>query len=42
MSELFGVQMQAISKHISNIIREVELSAETTVSKVETVAQRGK
>lgn len=41
MSQLFGVQVPAISKHISNIIEEGELNENTTISKMETVVQRG-
>ena len=41
MAELFGVGVPAISKHISNIFEEGELSPDTTVSKMEIVVQRG-
>lgn len=41
MAALFGVQIPAISKHITNIISEGELTSEATVSKMETVVQRG-
>lgn len=41
MSELFGVGVPAISKHIKNIFEEGELSEESTVSKMETVVNRG-
>ena len=41
MSILFGVQVPAINKHIKNIFEEGELSENTTVSKMETVVNRG-
>lgn len=41
MSELFGVGVPAISKHIKNIFEEGELSENTTISKMETVVNRG-
>ncbi|MDR2772148.1 MAG: virulence RhuM family protein, partial [Elusimicrobiota bacterium] len=41
MAALFGVQKSAISKHISNIYSEGELIKYTTVSKMETVVNRG-
>ena len=41
MSELFGVQVPAISKHLKNIYDEGELSRDTTISKMETVVNRG-
>ena len=41
MAELFGVGVPAISKHIKNIFEEGELSENTTVSKMETVVNRG-
>jgi hypothetical protein len=41
MAELFGVGVPAISKHIKNIFEEGELSENTTVSKMETVMNRG-
>lgn len=37
MSQLFGVEKAAISKHLSNIFEEKELTEEATVSKMETV-----
>lgn len=39
MSELFGVQIPAVSKHIKNIFSEGELSENTTISKMETVVK---
>lgn len=41
MSELFGVQIPAISKHLKNIFESGELSESTTISKMETVVERG-
>lgn len=41
MAELFGVQVPAISKHLKNIFEEGELVESTTISKMETVVNRG-
>ncbi len=41
MGELFDVKVPAISKHIKNIYQEGELSENTTISKMETVVNRG-
>lgn len=41
MSELFSVEVPAISKHLANIFSEGELDAEATVSKMETVQYEG-
>jgi hypothetical protein len=41
MSELFDVEVPAISKHLSNIFSEGELREEATVSKMEIVQQEG-
>lgn len=41
MASLFGVQVPAVSKHLKNIFEEGELSNEATVSKMETVVNRG-
>lgn len=41
MSELFGVQTPAISKHLKNIFESGELDMNTTISKMETVVNRG-
>ena len=41
MAALFGVQIPDISKHINNIFDTRELVRSTTVSKMETVVQRG-
>ena len=41
MAALFGVQIPAISKHLKNIYEEGELLENATVSKMETVVQRG-
>jgi len=41
MAALFDVQVPAISKHISHIFNDGELDAAATVSKMETVVQRG-
>lgn len=41
MSELFGVQVPAISKHLKNIFQEGELEENATISKMETVVNRG-
>jgi len=37
MVEPFGVEVPAVSKHLSNIFSEGELQAEATVSKMEIV-----
>ena len=41
MSELFGVGVPAISKHVNNIFEDGELPENTTISKIETVVNRG-
>lgn len=41
MSQLFGVGVPAISKHLKNIFAEGELDPDTTISKMETVVNRG-
>ena len=41
MATLFGVQVAAISKHIKHIFDSGELDPSTTISKMETVVQRG-
>ena len=41
MSQLFGVGVSAISKHLSNIYEDGELVMDTTISKMETVVNRG-
>lgn len=41
MAELFDVKVPAISKHIKHIFEEGELSESTTISKMETVVNRG-
>ena len=41
MSELFGVQVPATSKHLKNIFECGELQESTTVSKMEIVVNRG-
>jgi hypothetical protein len=41
MAELFGVKVPSISKHLTNIYAEGELSESTTISKMETVVNRG-
>ena len=41
MSDLLGVQVPAISKHLKNIYKEGELLRDATVSKMETVVNRG-
>ena len=41
MAQLFGVGVSAISKHLKNIFAEGELNPETTISKMETVVNRG-
>ena len=42
MSQLFGVGVPAVSKHLKNIFEAGELSPEMTISKMETVINRGK
>ena len=41
ISELFDVEIPAISKHLTNIFAEGELSRDSTVSKMETVQIEG-
>ena len=41
MAELFDVNVPAISKHLTNIYEEGELSREATISKMETVQNEG-
>lgn len=41
MAQLFGVGIPAISKHLKNIFTDGELQPNTTVSKMETVVNRG-
>jgi hypothetical protein len=41
MSELFGVNVPAISKHLANVFETNELQKESTVSILETVQQEG-
>ena len=41
MAQLFGVGVPAISKHISHIFEEGELSLDATVSKMEIVQTEG-
>ena len=41
MAELFGVDVPAISKHLSNIYNEGELEKNSTISKMEIVQQEG-
>ena len=40
-SELFGVNVPAISRHLKNILEEGELQKEVTLSKIETVPNEG-
>lgn len=42
MAQLFEVGVPAVSKHLKNIFEEGELSPEMTISKMETVINRGK
>ncbi len=41
MSQLFGVGVPAINKHLKNIFNSGELDKDTTISKMEIVVQRG-
>lgn len=41
MAELFGVDVPAISKHLSNIYSDGELSKDSTISKMEIVQKEG-
>lgn len=41
MAQLFGVGVPAISKHLKSIFAEGELDTDTTISKMETVVNRG-
>lgn len=40
MAELFGVDVPAISKHLSNIYSDGELSKDSTISKMEIVQKK--
>lgn len=42
MTELFDVNVPAISKHLQNIYEEEELTRDATVSKMETVQEEGR
>jgi hypothetical protein len=42
MAELFGVNIPAINKHLSNIFKSGELKRDATVSILETVQKEGK
>jgi hypothetical protein len=42
MAEMFGVNVPAISKHLSNIFSTSELDVNSVISKMETTAQDGK
>jgi len=42
MAQLFGVGVPAVSKHLKNIFEDGELSPEKTISKMETVINRGR
>lgn len=42
MAEMFGVNVPAISKHLSNIFSTSELAENSVISKMETTAQDGK
>ena len=41
MAELFGVTVPSISRHLKNIYESEELEKNTTISKIETVVNRG-
>ncbi len=41
MTQLFGVNVPAISKHLQNIYDSGELNKNATISKMETVVNRG-
>ncbi|MDE6076294.1 MAG: virulence protein RhuM/Fic/DOC family protein [Muribaculaceae bacterium] len=41
IAELFGTKVPAISKHLKNIFESGELERDTTISKMETVVNRG-
>lgn len=41
IASIFGTEVPAISKHLRNILKDRELSAEATVSKIERVQQEG-
>lgn len=42
MSEIFGVEVPAVSKHLKNIFEAGELSEDSVISKMETTATDGK
>ena len=41
MAELFGVTVPSVSRHLKNIYESEELEKNTTISKIETVVNRG-
>lgn len=41
MAQLFGIGIPAVSKHLKNVFYEGELDPATTISKMETLVQRG-
>lgn len=41
MSELFGVKVPAISKHLKNIFQDGELEEQVVVSKMEIISPHG-
>ena len=41
IAELFGTKVPAISKHLKNIFESGELERDSTISKMETVVNRG-
>ncbi len=41
IAQIFGTEVPAINKHIKNIIKDLELQPEATISKMETVQIEG-
>ena len=41
MAQLFGIDKSGISRHITNIFKDGELSSDTTVAKIATIVNRG-
>lgn len=42
VAQLFGTEVPAVNKHIKNILKEGELQAKATISKMEIVQREGK
>ena len=42
MAQLFGIDKSGISRHITNIFKDGELSSDTTFAKIATIVNRGR